>query len=494
MIDSRASAALDWLDEGAGRLMIGNSWVPGGATQTSLSPSSGDRFADIALAGDGEVDAAVSAARGALNGTWGAALPVERARAMLRLADLIDANAAHLAAIEAADGVRPFVEALYGDVPTGAVIFRYMAGLVGGIEGSIKYPSIGYAPPGTSVRALVDRGPVGVVAAIIPWNFPFIMACARIAPALAAGCSVVLKPAEDASLSSLALGKLAIEAGFPAGVVNILTGLGSDAGAALVRHPGTDMVSFTGSTRVGREIGGVCGQMLKKQSLELGGKCAAIVMDDADLDWAAAGLAGSSFGNAGQICVASARILAHRSVHDALVEKLTAAATAKSVGGTFDAAATLGPIITAKQRDRIVGLLDDAVARGATLSGAHAVDNPGYFTQPVVVSGLGEGARLTSEETFGPVVVVEAFDDLDDAIVRSNATPYGLAGSIWTQRWCDADRAMRTMQAATVYVNCHAWADPAVPMGGLKASGIGIQSGREGMESYLTSKTTLALL
>lgn len=494
MIDPRATAALDWFGKGSGRLMIGNAWVPGSRTMASLSPSSGEHFAEIALAGDGEVDAAVLAARGALDGAWGRALPAERARAMLRLADLIDANVAHLAAIEAADGVRPFVEALYGDVPTGAVIFRHMAGLAGGIEGTIKYPSIGYAPPGTSVRAFVDRGPVGVIAAIIPWNFPFIMACARIAPALAAGCSVVLKPAEDASLSSLALGKLAIEAGIPAGVVNILTGLGSEAGAALVRHPGTDMVSFTGSTRVGREIGGVCGQMLKKQSLELGGKCAAIVMDDADLDWAAAGLTGSSFGNAGQICVASARILAHRSVHDALVEKLTTAANAKQAGGTFDTDATVGPIITEKQRDRIGGLLDDATKNGATLSGAHAVDKLGYFIQPVIVSGLGEGARMASEETFGPVVVVEAFDELDDAIARANATPYGLAGSIWTQRWRDADRAMRTMQAATVYVNCHAWADPAVPMGGLKASGIGIQSGREGMESYLTSKTTLALL
>ena len=494
MIDPRATAALDWLGESSGRMMIGNAWVAGSATRASLSPSCGAHFADIALASDGEVDAAVASARGVLDGDWGRALPAERARAMLRLADLIDANAAHLAAIEAADGVRPYVEALYGDVPTGAVIFRHMAGLAGAIEGSIKYPSIGYAPPGTSVRAFVDRGPVGVVAAIIPWNFPFIMACARIAPALAAGCTVVLKPAEDASLSSLALGKLAIEAGFPAGVVNIVTGLGSDAGAALVRHPGTDMVSFTGSTRVGREIGGVCGQMLKKQSLELGGKCAAIVMDDADLDWAAAGLAGSSFGNAGQICVASARILAHRSVHDALVEKLTVAAKAKAVGGTFDSGATLGPIITEKQRDRIAGLLNDAAAGGATLSGPHAVDKPGYFARPVIVSGLGEGARMAREETFGPVVVVEAFDELDDAFTRANATPYGLAGSIWTQRWRDADRATRTMQAATVYVNCHAWADPAVPMGGMKASGIGIQSGREGMESYLTSKTTLALL
>ena len=494
MIDPRAADALKWLGDGAGRLMIGNAWVPGSGTMASLSPSNGERFADIALAGDGEADAAVAAARGALNGAWGTTLPAERARAMLRLADLIDANVAHLAAIEAVDGVRHYAEALYGDVPTGAVIFRHMAGLAGAIEGSIKYPSIGYAPPGTSVRAFVDRGPVGVVAAIIPWNFPFIMACARIAPALAAGCSVVLKPAEDASLSSLALGKLAIEAGFPPGVVNILTGLGTGAGAALVRHPGTDMVSFTGSTRVGREIGGVCGQMLKKQSLELGGKCAAIVMDDADLDWAAAGLANSSFGNAGQICVASARILAHRSVHDALVEKLTAAATAKVAGSNFDADATLGPIITEKQRDRIAGLLDDAAAGGASLSGPHAANRPGYFTQPVIVSGLGEGARMASEETFGPVVVIEAFDDLDDAIGRANDTPYGLAGSIWTQRWRDADRASRTTQAATVYVNCHAWADPAVPMGGLKASGIGIQSGREGMESYLTHKTTLALL
>lgn len=494
MIDPRAMAALAWLGDGAGKLMIGNDWVAGTDTLASISPSTGETLADIALAGEAEVDAAVAAARTALGGEWAAVLPAQRARAMLKLADLIDAHVEHLAAIEAADGVRPFMEALYGDIPTGAAIFRHMAGLAGAIEGSVKYPSIGYAPPGTRVRSFVDKAPVGVVAAIIPWNFPFVMACARVAPALAAGCSVILKPAEDASLSSLALGKLAMEAGFPAGVVNVVTGRGDAAGAALVRHPGTNMISFTGSTRVGREIGAVCGQMLKKQSLELGGKCAAIVMDDADLDLAAAGLAGSSFGNAGQVCVASARILAHRSIADRLVEKLTQAALAKRAGGTFDVQATLGPIISAKQRNRVAALLDDAAAGGATLSAPHAVDAPGFFLNPVIVSRLGEGARMASEETFGPVVAVDPFDDLDEAIARANATPYGLAGSIWTQRWRDADRAARTMQAGTVYVNCHAFADPAVPMGGLKASGIGLQSGREGLESYLQSKTTLAVL
>jgi phenylacetaldehyde dehydrogenase len=494
MTDTRIADALAWLGEGVGKLMIGNVWIAGSGAMASISPSTGAAFADISLAGDAEVDAAVSGARAALGGEWASALPAQRARLMLRLADLIEANVEHLAAIEAADGVRPYVEALYGDVPTGAAIVRYMAGLAGAIEGTVKYPSIGYAPPGMAVRAFVDKGPVGVVAAIIPWNFPFIMACARIAPALSAGCTVVLKPAEDASLSSLALGKLAIEAGFPAGVVNILSGRGDVAGAALVRHPGVDKVSFTGSTRVGKEIGGVAGAALKKHSLELGGKCAAIVMDDADLDWAAAGLAGASFGNAGQICVASARILAHRSVHDALIEKLGAQAKVKRPGSTFDADATIGPIINARQHARIADLLDDARGSGATLSGPHAVDAPGYFLNPVIMSGLGASARLNSEETFGPVVAVESFDDLDDAIARANDTPYGLAGSIWTQRWRDANRATQAMRAGTVYVNCHAFADPAVPMGGLKASGIGLEGGREGLESYLVSKTTLALV
>ena len=494
MNDLRIAAALDWLGDASGASMIGNAWLPGSSARPSLSPSTGERIADIALGSEDEVDAAVTAARGALAGDWASALPAQRARAMLRLADLIDAQVEHIAVIEAADGVRPFVEARYGDVPTGAAIFRHMAGLAGAIEGSIKYPSIGYAPPGTVVRAFADKVPVGVVAAIIPWNFPFVMACARVAPALAAGCAVILKPAEDASLSSLALAKLVIEAGFPPGVVSVVTGLGDEAGAALVRHEGTDMVSFTGSTRVGRDIGEICGRMLKRQSLELGGKCAAIVMDDADIAAAAAGLAGAAFGNAGQICVAAARILVHRSVHDALVDALSAIAADKRTGGTFDADATLGPIINAAQRDRIGDLLQDAQRAGATLSGAHAVDAPGFFVKPVIVSGLGAGARMHTEETFGPVVVVEPFDDLDEAIARANATPYGLAGSIWTQRWRDADQAARRLQAGTIYVNCHAWADPAVPMGGMKASGIGVQSGREGLESYLMSKTTLALL
>lgn len=492
MNDPRVTSALEWLGKPA--LMVGGDWRSGSGQLASLSPSSGAHLADLATAGDADIDAAVVAGRAALNGEWGAALPAQRAKAMLRLADLIDANVAHIAAIEAADGVRPHVEALYGDVPVGAVIFRHFAGLAGTIEGSIKYPSIGYAPPGSSVRAFVDMRPVGVVAAIIPWNFPFVMACARVAPALAAGCSVVLKPAEDASLSSLALAKLVIEAGFPAGSVSVLTGTGATTGAALVRHPGIDMVSFTGSTAVGREIGEVCGRALKKQSLELGGKCAAIVMDDADIDSTVAGLAGAAFGNAGQICVAAARVLAHRSVHDALVEKLGSAAKAMKPGGTFDESATLGPMINARQRDRLGAMLDEAAAKGAVLSSAHDVSEDGFYLNPVIVTGLSPDARMCSEETFGPAVVVEAFDDLDEALSKANATPYGLAGSIWTRRWRDADIASRRMQAGTVYVNCHAWADPAVPMGGLKASGIGVQSGREGMESYLVPKTTLALL
>lgn len=494
MTDTHVRDALGWLGEGAGRLMVGNRWIMASGTLPSVSPSTGVRVADIALAGSGEVDAAVASGRAALDGEWGAALPAQRARAMLKLADLIDANAHYLATIEAADGVRAYLESLHGDIPTGAAIFRHMAGLAGAIEGSVKYPSIAYAPPGASVRALVDRPPVGVVAAIIPWNFPFVIACARVAPALAAGCAVILKPAEDASLSSLALGKLAIEAGFPPGAVAVLTGVGDATGAALVAHPGTDMVSFTGSTRAGREIGQTCGRMLKKQSLELGGKCAAIVMDDADLDWAAVGLAGSSFGNAGQVCVASARILVHRSAHDELVARLTGTAKAKRVGGTFDAEATLGPIITGEQQARVAGLLDDASAGGATLSGPHAVDAPGFYLNPVIVTDLAPDARLHTEETFGPVVAIERFDELDEAIARANATPYGLAGSIWTRRWRDADHAAKRLDVGTVYVNCHAFADPAVPMGALKASGVGLQSGREGLESYLGSKTTLAVL
>lgn len=493
MNDPRAHAAVEWLGEEAGRALIGGEWVRPDRTMASVSPSTGAAITDIAASGDAEADAAVAAARAAARG-WADTLPAVRARMLLRLADLIDREVERLAAIEAADGVRPYVEALYGDVPVGATIFRHMAGLAGAIEGTIKYPSIGYAPAGAMVRAFVDRRPVGPVAAIIPWNFPFIMACARVAPALAAGCPVVLKPAEDATLSSLGLGRLAVEAGLPPGVLNIVPGRGGEIGAALVRHPGIAMVSFTGSTRVGHEIGGVCGTMLKKQSLELGGKCPAIVMDDADLDVAAAGLAGAAFGNAGQVCGAAARILAHRSVHDALVDKLTQAALGHRLGHTFDAAATLGPIINATQRDRVDALLRDATARGAAISGSHAVENEGYYLNPVIVSGLPADARLASDETFGPVVVVEPFDTLDEAIARANASSYGLAGSIWTRRWRDAEQATRSLEVGTVYVNCHAFADPAVPMGGLKASGIGVQSGREGLESFLVGKTTLAIL
>ena len=494
MIDPRVTAALDWLGDAQTQLMIGNASVPASEAIASISPSTGKAFAEIGLGDAGAIDAAVMAARSALDGEWGGALPSQRARALLRLADLIDAHTPHIAALEAADGVRPFVEAVYGDVPTGAAVFRYFAGLAGAIEGSVKYPSIGYAPPGTRVRALIDKYPVGVVGAIVPWNVPFIMACARLAPALAAGCTVVLKPAEDTSLSALALGKLIVEAGFPPGVVAIVPGRGDVAGAALVAHAGIDKISFTGSTRVGRAIGAACGAAMKKHALELGGKSAAIVMDDADIDAAVAGLAGAAFGNAGQICVSAARILAHASVHDALVERLSASAATRRPGGNFDETATIGPIVSATQHARIGALIDDARSGGAQVSADHAVSSDGYFVQPVVVSNLATDARMAHEETFGPAVVVEAFDDLDDAIVRANDTVFGLAASIWTARWRDADCAGRALKSGTIYVNCHAFADPAVPMGGMKASGIGVESGREGLEGYLMTKTMLAVL
>ncbi len=488
-------SALRLLDGTAGRVLIGNEWRGTGADLPSISPSDGGEIARIGLAGQGEVDAAVDAAQSAMAGAWGKLLPAARARLMLRLADLIDAHVEDIATIEAADGVRPYVEALYGDVPASANIFRHFAGVAGTIEGSIKYPSIGYAPEGMAVRCFVDRSPIGVVASIIPWNFPFVMACVRVAPALAAGCSVILKPPEDASLSSLLLGKLALEAGFPAGALNILTGRGDETGAALVRHDGVDKISFTGSTRVGRDIGAVAGAAFKKHALELGGKCSAIVMDDADLDWAAAGLAGSSFGNAGQVCVASARILVHRSVHDAFLDKLKAQAAAKRIGSTFDAEASLGPIISHKQQQRIFDLVDDAKSAGAMLSNEALTETRnGFYANPVIVSSLPASARMAQEEVFGPVVAVESFTDLDAAIASANATPYGLAGSVWTKRWRDADHVLKTMEAGMIYVNCHAWADPSVPMEGLKASGIGVEGGREGVEGYLKSKTALALL
>ncbi|MBL0923129.1 MAG: aldehyde dehydrogenase [Sphingomonadaceae bacterium] len=491
----KVASALQSLEGVAGRVLIGNEWLGTGAVLSSISPSDGSEISGIALAGQSEIDAAVDAAQSAMAGEWGKLLPAARARLMLKLAELIEAHVDVIATIEAADGVRPYVEALYGDIPASAGIFRHYAGVAGTIEGSIKYPSIGYAPPGTELRCLVDRSPIGVVASIIPWNFPFVMACVRVAPALAAGCSVILKPPEDASLSSLLLGKLAVEAGFPAGAINILTGRGDEAGAALVRHDGVDKISFTGSTRVGRDIGAVAGATFKKHSLELGGKCSAIVMDDADLDWAAAGLAGSSFGNAGQVCVASARILVHEVVHDMFIEKLKGHAGAKRPGSTFDAEASLGPIISAKQQQRIFDLVDDAKTTGATLSNDAVTETrDGFYANPVIVSDLPQNARMAQEEVFGPVVAVESFTDLDAAIASANATPYGLAGSVWTQRWRDANHVMKHMEAGMIYVNCHAWADPSIPMEGLKASGIGVEGGREGVEGYLKSKTALALL
>jgi phenylacetaldehyde dehydrogenase len=495
MTDPRIIAGLNLLGEGRGRLFINGAWVRGDDEMASISPSTGELTAEIALAGQAQVDAAMDSASAAM-ASWGAMSAATRASALLRLADLIDTHNEAIAALEAADGVRPFIEALYGDVPAGANILRYFAGLAGQIDGAVKYPSIGYAPPGSRIRALVEKAPIGPVATIIPWNFPFVMACARIAPALAAGCPVVLKPAEDASLSCLLLGRLAQMAELPAGAFNVLTGRGAETGAALVCHPASAKISFIGSSAVGREIGAIAGGLLKRHTLELGGKCPAIVMDDADLDAAAAGLAGAAFGNAGQICVAAARILVHEKVAEAFHQKLAEQAQVRQPGSTFDPGAGVGPIISVRQQARLTGLIEDAQAHGAHIAGGASNTLPasGFYQNPLIVSGLPVEARMANEEIFGPVTVIETVASLDDAIARANATEYGLAASIWTQRWRDADEALRRIKAGMIYTNCHAWADPVLPMGGLKASGIGVEGGREGLENYLMSKTMLALL
>ena len=456
-----------------------------GRSFETLDPATGRVITTVAQAGAEDVDRAVRTAREALaDGPWSRAPAAERARLMNRLADLVEANGEELAELEALDNGKPVKLAKIVDVASTVAQLRHFAGWPERVLGAtipVRQPDM---------LCYTRKEPVGVCAQIIPWNFPLLMAAWKLAPALAAGCTTVLKPAEQTPLSALRLGELALEAGIPAGVVNVLTGDG-ETGAALVDHPGIDKIAFTGSTEVGREIGAKAGRSLKRVTLELGGKSPNIILPDADLGAAIAGSFQALYFNSGQACNAGSRLFVHQDDFDEVVADLAARAAKSRVGPGLDPATQLGPLVSREQQDRVLRYIAAGRTEGAELiTGGEATgDGEGYFVQPTLFTTTSDELTIAREEIFGPVLVAMPYGSLEEVAARANDTEYGLAAGVWTRDIASAHKLAGLLKAGSVYVNCWGVSDPGAPFGGYKASGLGREHGREGLDAYLETKT-----
>ena len=482
----------------AGSLWINGQWkgAKSGETFEVYNPATGETIARCAAGDKADIDDAVRAARKAFeSGPWHKMTPSERGRLIWKLADLVEEHANELAEIETLDNGKPVAVARAADVPLAVDLFRYMAGWATKITGETFGISVPYMP-GAEFFSYTAREPIGVAGQIVPWNFPLLMAVWKLGPALTAGCTIVLKPAEQTPLSALRLGELIEEAGFPQGVVNIVTGMGETAGASLAAHKDVDKIAFTGSTEVGRLIVAAAGKSnLKKVTLELGGKSPNIILADADLADAIPGAANAIFFNHGQCCTAGSRLFVHKSVYDKVVEGVANEAKQIRLGNGFDPATQMGPLVSQEQLDRVCGYIDSGKKEGAQIvTGGKRHGDQGYFVEPTVFAQAKPNMKIVQEEIFGPVVSAMPFDDPDEVLTQANDTTYGLAAAVWTRDVTKAHRLAKRIKAGTVWVNCYNVFDAALPFGGYKESGWGREMGRAAVELYTESKAVTTRL
>ena len=485
--DPRAVAAVPW------HMLTGGSWTAAESAEvfSVFDPGRGAAIAEVPLGDARDIDRAVAAARTAFErGVWAGIEPAERGRILMRAADLIEANADLLATVEALNQGMPYSKARHGTIPDVAGAFRYYGGWADKICGR----SMQISSAGTDYHAYTSREPIGVAGLITPWNAPLLMAAWKLAPALAAGCACVLKPAEETPLTALLLAEILSDAGVPDGAVNVVTGYGHTAGAALAAHPDVDKIAFTGSTEVGRlVVQGALGN-LKKVTLELGGKSPVIVFGDADIEAAIAGASRAIFSNSGQICTAGSRLFVHEKAFAQVVEGVTAAAERIRVGYGFDPDTEMGPLISARQRDRVQGYIQAGLSDGAQRLTSAVQPEDGFFVAPTVLTNVDPAMSVVREEIFGPVLTAMPFGDIDEVVAQANDTEYGLAASVWTRDVKTAHAVARRLRAGRVGINVHGLAHVSMPTGGYKQSGWGRELGPEGLEIFLENKSVYTQL
>ncbi len=478
-------------------MLIGGKWVEAasGKTFATLDPATGEVLAQVAEGDKEDINRAVQAARRAFDsGPWRKMTVSERGRIIWKIGDLVEKHLEEFAELDSLDNGKPVGVARVADVPLAVDLFRYMAGWASKIEGNTIPISVPYTP-GARYHAYTVREPVGVVGQIIPWNFPLLMAAWKLGPALAAGCTIVLKPAEQTPLSALRLGEICLEAGLPEGVLNIVTGFGETAGAALAAHSDVDKVAFTGSTEVGKLILQAAAGNLKKVSLELGGKSPNVVFKDADMDLTIPGAASAIFFNHGQCCCAGSRLYVEKDAFDKVVNGVAEQAKKIHLGPGMDPSTQMGPLVSEEQLNRVCGYLESGAREGAkAIVGGKRHGDRGYFVEPTVLVDTKPNMKVVQEEIFGPVVTAIPFKSAEEVLPRANDTIYGLAAAVWTRDIAKAHAVASELRAGTVWINCYNIFDAALPFGGYKQSGWGREMGHDVLESYTETKAVCARL